>query len=148
MSVAGPKLVMDDGTPQPYDHGRLHGARAAIALRGGHSYWRATDVRQEVAWVSGGAMLVDHAAFRAVGGFDEKLFLYKEDEDLCLRLRDAGGAVVYDPGVVVRHHGSVVADRPAELVGAVDYFVGKHYAGSRSRRAFAAAHRTLAYLRL
>ncbi len=148
VSVAGPKLVMDDGSPQPYDHGRLHGARAAIALRGGHSYWRATDVRQEVAWVSGGAMLVDHDAFSAVGGFDEKLFLYKEDEDLCLRLREAGGAVVYEPGVLVRHQGSVVADRDAEMVGAVRYFVEKHYAGSRSRRAFAAVHRTLAYLRL
>jgi GT2 family glycosyltransferase len=146
--AVGPKLVMDDGKPQPYDHGRLHGARAAIALRGGHSYWRATDVRQEVAWVSGGAMLVEHAAFRAVGGFDAKLFLYKEDEDLCLRLREAGGTVIYEPGVVVRHHGSVVADRDAELVGAQSYFFAKHHAGSRSRPAFAAAHRTLAYLRL
>jgi GT2 family glycosyltransferase len=146
--AAGPKLVMDDGKPQPYDHGRLYGARAAIALRGGHSYWRATNLRQEVAWVSGAALLVEHAAFRAIGGFDERLFLYKEDEDLCLRLREAGGAVIYDPGVVVHHHGSVVADRDAELVGAVDYFFAKHYAGSRGRRAFAAAHQTLAYLHL
>jgi N-acetylglucosaminyl-diphospho-decaprenol L-rhamnosyltransferase len=148
VSAAGPKLMMADGSPQPYDHGRLHGARAAIALRGGHSYWRATDVRQEVAWVSGAAMLVDHAAFRAIGGFDEKLFLYKEDEDLCLRLREAGGSVIYEPGVTVRHVGSVVADRDSELAAAVDYYFAKHYAASRSRRAFAAAHQTLAYLRL
>jgi GT2 family glycosyltransferase len=148
VTVAGPKLLTGDGSPQPYDHGRLHGVRAAIALRGGHSYWRATDVRQEVAWVSGAAMLVEHAAFRAAGGFDEKLFLYKEDEDLCLRLREAGGAVIYEPGVTIRHHGSVVADPHAELTGATSYFFAKHHAGSRSRRAFAAAHRTLAYLRL
>ncbi len=45
----------------------------------------------------GGRELVDHAAFGAVGGFDENLFLYKEDEDLCLRLRKAGGTVVYEP---------------------------------------------------
>ena len=100
VKVVGPKLLTADGRPQPYDHGRLHGARAAIALKGGHSYWRATDVRQEVAWISGAAMLVEHAAFAAIGGFDEKLFLYKEDEDLCLRLREAGGSVVYEPGVV------------------------------------------------
>jgi GT2 family glycosyltransferase len=148
VSIAGPKLLMADGSPQPYDHGRLHGARAAVALRGGHSYWRATDVRQEVAWVSGAVMLVEHAAFQAVDGFDEKLFLYKEDEDLCLRLREAGGAIIYEPAVAVRHHGSVVADRHAELTGATRYFFAKHYAGSRSRRAFAAAHQTLAYLRL
>ena len=148
VSVAGPKLLMADGSPQPYDHGRLHGARAAIALRGGHSYWRATDVRQEVAWVSGATMLVEHAAFRAVGGFDEKLFLYKEDEDLCLRLRANGTSVIYEPGLTVRHVGSVVADRHAELAGATSYFFAKHYARSRSRRAFAAAHQALAYLRL
>lgn len=148
IKVVGPKLVMADGSPQPYDHGRLHGARAAIALRGGHSYWRATDMRQEVAWVSGAAMLVEHAAFRAIGGFDEKLFLYKEDEDLCLRLRSGGASVIYEPGLTVRHVGSVVADRHAEMAGATSYFFAKHYARSRSRRAFAAAHQTLAYLRL
>lgn len=148
VKAAGPKLLMSDGSPQPYDHGRLHGARAALALKGGHSYWRATEVRQEVAWVSGAAIMVERAAFQAIGGFDQRLFLYKEDEDLCLRLREADGVVVYEPGVVIRHHGSVVADRESELAGAANYFFAKHYRGRRSRRAFAAAHRTLAYLRL
>jgi GT2 family glycosyltransferase len=146
--VVGPKLLTAEGRPQPYDHGRLHGARAAIALKGGHSYWRATAVRQEVAWVSGAAMLVERAAFASIGGFDEKLFLYKEDEDLCLRLREAGGLVVYEPGVAVRHHGSVVADPHQELAAASSYYFDKHFPGRPWRRAFAAAHQTLAYLRL
>lgn len=145
---AGPKLVLPDGSVQPYDHGRLRGLRAAIALRGGHSYWRPTEVRQEVAWVSGAAMAVERRAFAELGGFDEKLFLYKEDEDLCLRLRAAGGMVVYEPAVAVRHRGGVVTDRHSELQGATSYFFAKHYARRRSRKAFAAAHRTLAYLRL
>jgi GT2 family glycosyltransferase len=146
--AAGPKLVGSGGRAQPYDHGRLHGMRSAIALNGGHSYWRATDTRQEVAWVSGAAMLVDRAAFAAVGGFDEQLFLYKEDEDLCLRLREAGGRVIYEPAVTMFHHDSVVADRHAELDRASRYFFDKHFRGRPSRRAYAAAHRTLAYLRL
>jgi N-acetylglucosaminyl-diphospho-decaprenol L-rhamnosyltransferase len=148
VKVAGPKLVLGDGSAQPYDHGRLHGLRATIALNGGHSYWRATEVRQEVAWVSGAAMAIERAAFAAVGGFDEQLFLYKEDEDLCLRMREAGGAVIYAPGVAMRHHGGVVADRHRELAAASSYFFAKHYAGRPSRRAFAAAHQTLAYLGL
>jgi N-acetylglucosaminyl-diphospho-decaprenol L-rhamnosyltransferase len=146
--VAGPKLVLPDGRPQPYDHGRLHGTRAQLALKGGHSYWRATDVRQEVAWVSGGAMVIERQAFAALGGFDEKLFLYKEDEDLCLRVREAGGTVVYEPGVRIQHHGSVVTDRRRDLEIASGYFFAKHYAHRRSRKAFAAAHVTLGYLRL
>ena len=40
---------------------------------------------------TGGAALFSRAAFDAVGGFDERIFLYYEDLDLALRLR-AGGA--------------------------------------------------------
>jgi hypothetical protein len=55
---------------------------------------------------------------------------------------------MYDPGVAMCHHGSVVADRESELAGAASYFFAKHFGNRRSRRAFAAAHQTLAYLRL
>ena len=72
VKAAGPRLLTVDGQAQPYDHGRLHGLRAEIALKGGHSYWRQTETRQEVAWVSGAAMLVERAAFESIGGFDEQ----------------------------------------------------------------------------
>jgi N-acetylglucosaminyl-diphospho-decaprenol L-rhamnosyltransferase len=39
---------------------------------------------------TGGAALYRLDAFRAVGGFDERMFLYYEDLDLALRLRAAG----------------------------------------------------------
>jgi N-acetylglucosaminyl-diphospho-decaprenol L-rhamnosyltransferase len=148
VKAAGPKLVTAAGAAQPYDHGRLHGVRAQIALRGGHSYWKATDTRQPVAWVSGAALLIEREAFAGVGGFDENLFLYKEDEDLCLRVRRAGGQVIYDPGVVVRHHGSVVADRHDALTRASSYYFAKHFANRPSQKVFAAAHQWLAYIRL
>ncbi len=146
VKAAGPKVVMSDGRAQPYDHGRVRGLRAQIALRGGHSYWRETDTDQEVAWVSGAALMTERAAFESIGGFDENLFLYKEDEDLCLRLRHAGGQVIYLPTVVVRHRGSVVADRTSELPRAASYFSEKHFPNRRSRKLFAAAHAWLAYL--
>jgi N-acetylglucosaminyl-diphospho-decaprenol L-rhamnosyltransferase len=148
VAAVGPKLITSAGSAQPYDHGRLRGLRAQIALRGGHSYWHRTDVRQQVAWVSGAAMAVERAAFTRVGGFDENLFLYKEDEDLCLALRRDGGRVIYEPAVVLRHQGSVVADRQDGLTGASAYFFDKHYPNRGSQRAFAAAHRWLAYVRL
>jgi GT2 family glycosyltransferase len=148
IKAAGPRLVTETGAPQPYDHGRLRGLRAQIALRGGHSYWKATDARQPVAWVSGAVMLIEHRAFEAVGGFDEQLFLYKEDEDLCLRVRESGGQVLYEPGVVVRHHGSVVADRQDALGRASSYYFAKHFGNRRSQKVYAAAHQWLAYIRL
>jgi N-acetylglucosaminyl-diphospho-decaprenol L-rhamnosyltransferase len=39
---------------------------------------------------TGGAALYRHAAFAAVGGFDERIFLYYEDLDLALRMAAAG----------------------------------------------------------
>jgi GT2 family glycosyltransferase len=40
---------------------------------------------------TGGAALYRRAAFEAVGGFDERIFLYYEDLDLALRIAAAGG---------------------------------------------------------
>jgi N-acetylglucosaminyl-diphospho-decaprenol L-rhamnosyltransferase len=39
---------------------------------------------------TGGAALYDRTAFQAVGGFDERIFLYYEDLDLALRMAAAG----------------------------------------------------------
>jgi GT2 family glycosyltransferase len=57
----------------------------------------------DVDWVAGMFVLFRSDAFRAVGGFDERYFLYYEDIDLCLRLRAAGHRVLYDPRSEVIH---------------------------------------------
>jgi GT2 family glycosyltransferase len=41
---------------------------------------------------TGGAALYEREAFDAVGGFDERIFLYYEDLDLALRIRARGGS--------------------------------------------------------
>ena len=146
--AVGPRLRGADGAPQPYDHGRLRGARAQIAIRGGHSYWRASDVARRVAWTSGAALMLRRDTFQTLGGFDERLFLYKEEEDLCLRLRAGGGAVLYEPGVTVRHVGTVVADRPRWTAESERYFIAKHLTPGPAQRAFAAVHHGLAYVHL
>jgi GT2 family glycosyltransferase len=50
---------------------------------------------REVEAVVGACMLVRADLFRAVGGFDEKFFLYSEELDLCHRLRKAGFQIWY-----------------------------------------------------
>ena len=106
----------------PRDHGELHGFRARVAQAAGSSHYRRRDAPADAAWVSGAACLVARRAFDAVGGFDPGFFLYKEEEDLFLRIRQAGGRVRYLPSVRVRHDGAAdgVARRPhARLGGAV-----------------------------
>ncbi len=92
--------------------------------------------RREVAWVAGSCLLVRRSAFARVGGFDERFFLYFEDIDFCLRLRRAGGKVVYDPAVTLLHHGGVSASKHAVRAKAAYrdsqvYFWDKHRRRSR-----------------
>lgn len=56
-----------------------------------------------VDWVSGACMLARRDALAAVGGFDERYFLYWEDADLCRRLRTEGYEVRYVPAAVAVH---------------------------------------------
>jgi N-acetylglucosaminyl-diphospho-decaprenol L-rhamnosyltransferase len=56
-------------------------------------------------WVSGACMLARRSAIEAVGGFDERYFLYWEDADLCRRLRARGYTTRYVPGGRVMHVG-------------------------------------------
>jgi GT2 family glycosyltransferase len=52
---------------------------------------------------TGGAALYRRAAFEAVGGFDERIFLYYEDLDLALRLAARGGACRLAPEARALH---------------------------------------------
>jgi GT2 family glycosyltransferase len=54
-------------------------------------------------WVAGMFMLFCGDAFRRMGGFDEKYFLYYEDVDLCARIRLAGWRVAVCPTVTAIH---------------------------------------------
>jgi len=87
-------------------------------------------------WVSGAAMLVRRDAFLEVGGFDERIFMYMEDVDLCRRLRSSGWTVDYRPGAVVEHRigGSQSTDQPARWFNSYfDYLRRRH--GSADARA-------------
>lgn len=56
-----------------------------------------------VGWLSGSCLLVRRKAFDAIGGFDERYFMYMEDVDLGDRLGEAGWLNVYVPGAEVLH---------------------------------------------
>ncbi len=65
---------------------------------------RVKPVVHEAAWLPSMNLVVDRAAFDAAGGFDAELSTC-EDVDLCYRLRDAGGGVIWDERIGVTHHG-------------------------------------------
>lgn len=59
---------------------------------------------------SGCFMLIRRPAFDAVGGFDDRFFMYFEDYDLSVRLRELG-RVCYEPAVRVAHFGGDAASK-------------------------------------
>jgi GT2 family glycosyltransferase len=115
VGIVGPRTVGADGGPQvsfgpdltPVSEWRQRRLVRALRER------RPETVRevemmsareQEPAWVSGACLLARKSALDAVGGLDERFFLYEEDVDLCLRARQAGWRVLYTPRAVVMHH--------------------------------------------
>lgn len=58
-------------------------------------------------WTLGAAIMIRVSAWRAVGGFDPSYFLYFEETDFALRLRNAGWKNLYLPDVGVLHEGAV-----------------------------------------
>jgi GT2 family glycosyltransferase len=55
--------------------------------------------------VMGAFLMVRRSLFEQLGGFDERFFLYYEDVDLCLRVRQAGWSVVHFAGARAQHTG-------------------------------------------
>ncbi|MDP1804834.1 MAG: hypothetical protein Q8K72_06700, partial [Acidimicrobiales bacterium] len=55
--------------------------------------------------VLGALLAVDARALRTVNGFDPTYFLYREETDLCRRLRAAGFQVRHEGAIVAIHQG-------------------------------------------
>lgn len=95
---------------------------------------RAHQRAYDVAWGGAACMLVRRDVFEAVGGFDERYFMFCEDMDLCKRIRDAGYRLRYLPGASAIHHwGRSTAQRPADMLREAYrsrvYYFAKHFPG-------------------
>jgi GT2 family glycosyltransferase len=63
--------------------------------------------------ISGALMLVRREALEEVGPWDEGYFLHCEDLDLCMRFRQKGWNILFDPGASAIHvHGTCSKSRP------------------------------------
>jgi len=60
--------------------------------------------QQEVDWVTGAFLLVKKKDFEEISGFDERIFMYAEEVDLCYRLKQKGAKVLYLPMGKITHH--------------------------------------------
>ena len=107
VGVVAPVVVSSTGKPEDsvrrnltpwslvrrYLFGRRDAARIESPAKPGNPF----------RWLAGMCLMIDSAAFRALGGFDERYFLYCEDYDLCARLYNSGHKVVLDTSSRVIH---------------------------------------------
>jgi len=84
----------------------------------------------EVDWITGAVLLLRKKALDQVGLFDERFFLYFEDEDLCARMWRKGWKVVYVPQAMAFHvHIAAGRNKPfskasfSHIVSAIKMFI-------------------------
>ncbi|MCH2248170.1 MAG: glycosyltransferase family 2 protein [Cognatishimia sp.] len=71
------------------------------------------DVPTEVPSLNGAGIFARRAAFEAIGGFDERIFLFFEDDDISLRLSKEQGPLIYVPDARVLH--AIASSSPSSL---------------------------------
>ena len=88
----------------------------------------------EVEQPAGACLLVRRKSFEGCGLFDEAFFpLWFEDVDLCQKLRQRGGEILYWPNVAFRHSGGhsvnslTFLERQIYWHHNLLYYVGKHF---------------------
>jgi len=88
-----------------------------------------TELATPVDWAAGMFVMFRREAFEAVGGFDERYFMYFEDVDLCRRLQQAGWVIFYHPGTSIIHDARRASHRQADhlrwhIRSAIRYLLG------------------------
>ena len=66
-------------------------------------YLHKASILQDMSAVTAACMMMKKAAFEEVGGFTEELSVAFNDVDLCLKVRETGRLIVYDPYVQLYH---------------------------------------------
>lgn len=87
---------------------------------------------QAVDVLAGACILIRREVLERIGLLDEQFFVYSEEVDLCMRIRDAGWMIHWLPSATITHYGGrstqLVADRMfIELYANKVRFFRKHY---------------------
>lgn len=84
---------------------------------------------REMDWVTGAFMITPKKVFDTVGGFDENIFMYTEEMEICYRLRQLGFKTVYHNSPAIIHLGGASGGSVFALTSEIKnmiYFWKKH----------------------
>lgn len=132
VGILGGQLRNEDGSLQP-SVGMFYTLPYVVLLLLGMQRFGILDKSpktiEKVDWVKGGLLMMRKDVFEKLGGFDEKIFMYTEDMELCFRAQKAGYNSYFYPDVKIVHkeHGST--NRTFAIVNIyknLPYFYKKH----------------------
>lgn len=138
-SILGGQMKNFDGTLQPCAGTFYTLWPAFLLLIGGHKLGlldKSPKQVKKVDWVKGGMLMIRKEVFKRLGGFDEKIFMYIEDMELCYRASQSGYAVYFFPSAFVLHKEQGSSNKTFAIVNIYKnllYFYQKH----RSKREYA-----------
>jgi GT2 family glycosyltransferase len=116
VAIVGPRLVDGSGRAE-LSFGRMIAPLNELRqkrLARSPEVERLTRERHYPDWVSGACLLVRRGDAEAVGGLDERFFMYTEDVDFCAAIRARGRRVLFTPDVEIVHlRGRSAASAPA-----------------------------------
>ena len=105
VGVVGAKLLYPSGAIQ--HAGLATGIMEGAGHPGRHlfsaPYWNWLSLTRNVSAVTGACLAIRKDLFRPLRGFDESFPVNYNDADLCLRARQAGYEVVFEPAALLRH---------------------------------------------
>ena len=107
VGAVGAKLYYPDNTVQHagivVGIGGVAGAMFVGLPKGRGGYLHKANLMQDLSACTAACLLVKAEAFRKAGGFEEKLAVAFNDVDLCLKMRELGYLIVYDPYAELYH---------------------------------------------
>jgi N-acetylglucosaminyl-diphospho-decaprenol L-rhamnosyltransferase len=95
----------------------------------------------EVPVLSGAALFVRRQAFQQIGGFDPNIFLYHEDDDISLRLRQHVGPAWFIPAAEVMHLSGHSSGRSAKVAALKAWHMGRSLVYTTTKHEIHAAYR-------
>ena len=110
VGIVGAKLYYPDNTIQHagiiIGIGGVAGSVFVGLPRAFSGYLHKASIQLDLSAVTAACMLVKRSVFEQVGGLEEKLKVAFNDVDFCLRVREKGYLVVYDPYTELYHYES------------------------------------------
>ncbi len=94
-----------------------------------HPQLASYDRNKQMDWITGAFMIIPKKVFDEIGGFDENIFMYTEEMELCFRLRKLGYKTIYQISPAIIHLGGASGGSVFALTSEVKnmlYFWKKH----------------------